>query len=229
MFHDSLKSIVSHMSIHAHSLPPFRFTPSSLPCTKKKHSFLCVSVSLVFDGSAQKSAEVPALSTGRRTTSSVISPCCRGTQPRDHWLTCQQYHGWHDKTSDGWHCDTQVLRQRWQPLMDDNTLSQTFFTRRWHMHKSTFLFLRSIDHVCHTHTTHTCTEPIYLSEIVFEAHMHKSSLSHTHTHTSTHTRANTIPSSKSVFSTAHFLPPLSSKNDSGRYFHSLGRKKSRYI
>lgn len=63
-----------------------------------------------------------------------------------------------------------------------------------------------------------------------DAHMQKSSHFHVAAQgdTHTHAHANTLPSSKSVFSTAHFLPPLL-KNDSGRYFHSLGRKKSRYI
>lgn len=72
-----LSVICQYMPTHFHPL-------DSLLLLCLAHSFLCVSVSLVFDGSAQKSAEVPALSTGRRTTSSVISPCCRGTQPRDH-------------------------------------------------------------------------------------------------------------------------------------------------
>lgn len=67
--------IVSHMPTY---FPPLGFTPCSSPCMCRPATSSLSSP--VFDGFAQKSTKLPALSTGRRITSSVISPCCRGTQ-----------------------------------------------------------------------------------------------------------------------------------------------------
>lgn len=174
---------------------------------------------LLFDRLTQKSTKLAALSTGRCITSSVISST--QTWPRDWWLTPRQYHGWHDKWSDGWHPDTLISRQPWQP-MDDKTLT-CFLTPKRHMHAWIFKHVQCS--MCHTYRNMEpfpsfspwCSYVKVISLMLAHTHAHR----HAHTQTPPHLPNPSFPRLISSL--------LSSKNDSGRYFHSLGRKTSRYI
>lgn len=106
-------------------------------------------------------------------------------------------------------------------LMDDKTLTH-FLTPKWCMHTRIFKHVQCI--MCHAYRnlfsrSHSpwCSYVKVISLI----------LAHTHTHRRAHTQTPSHlpnPSFPRLISSL-----LSSKNDSGRYFHSLGRKTSRYI
>lgn len=70
----------------------------------------------------------------------------------------------------------------------------------WHMHKCTTSFSNTMEMV---YTSHTFPELVSLSGSASYARV----IPHSDTHVDTHS-TNTLPSSKSVFSTAHFLCPL---------------------
>lgn len=138
MFYYTFKLAVSQMSLQAHSLPYLDLLAccSSLPVSfpdTKTHSHVYISsphLSFVFFGCLKANQTSSSLNREMHYRQRHLSCCCGlQTQPREHWLTQWQYHGWHVETSDGWHSDTQVSRQRWQSLMDAKTLLQTFFTR----------------------------------------------------------------------------------------------------
>lgn len=76
------------------------------------------------------------------------------------------------------------------------------------MHTYTF-FLKSIQYIIYMSYPQTHRAYFSNSYSLWCSYAKVISLSYTRTHTDTHT--NTIPSSKSVFSTAHFLPPLLQK------------------
>lgn len=71
----------------------------------------------IFDGSTQKVHQT----SGTFNREMYYPSVNYGThmQPSVWWLTYSQCHGCHDKTSNDWHSDTQVLSKQWQRLRDE--------------------------------------------------------------------------------------------------------------
>lgn len=144
----------------------------------------CLVCLLLFDGLTQKSTKLPALSTGRCIASGVIS----GTQtrPRDWWLTHRQYHGWHDKTSDGWHSwHSSLAPAMTAPHGWQNTLTDFFYTYMTHAHIY-FFFLKSIPYIMYMSYPQTHRAYFSHSYSLWCSHAKVISLSYTRTRTDTH-------------------------------------------